>query len=448
MQRREFLKNGAGAVSVMQAGRVLGANDRVVLGLIGCGGRGRYVARGMREAPNVEFAAAADVYLPNAEKGREWAGARARAFQDFRKLLELKEIDAVLIATPDHWHATCAVLALEAGKDVYVEKPWAWSIREGRAIVNAARASGRLAVAGTQHRSSPHFAECAEIVRSGELGEVRFVRVWNYVNRFPEGIGNPPDSDPPEGLDWDFYLGPAPRAAFNRARLLSTYRMFLDYSGGWITDYGTHRFDTVHQIMGADKPLTVSASGGRFSLKDAGDVPDTIIATYEYPGFVLSYEGYMLNGHGLGGRTAGMKYYNARGAEDRPNGMAFYGTNGALFADRIGYEIYAEPKRLAMWGGPADSAMEPRIRPRRTNTTDATFLHAKHFVECVRSRRPSYAEGENGQRATTVAHLGNIALRTGRKLRWDAVAETFPDDREARALLTREPRKPWNLVRF
>ena len=435
----------AGAAS---AGRVLGANDRVVVGMIGCGGRGRYVARGMREAPNAEFGATADVYLPNAEKAREWAGPQAKAFQDFRRLLELKNIDAVLVATPDHWHATCAVLALEAGKHVYVEKPLAYSIREGRGIVKAARRHNRIAVAGTQHRSSPHFAECAKIVQSGELGQVRFVRVWNYVNRFPDGIGNPPDSEVPPGLNWDFYLGPAPKVPFNKARFLATYRMFWDYSGGWITDYGTHRFDTVHQIMGVDRPTAVSASGGRFSLKDAGDVADTVIATYEYPGFVLSYEGYMLNGHGLGGRTQGMLYYNARGAEDRPNGMAFYGTNGALFADRIGYEIYPEPKRLAMWGGPNSSAMEARIAPRRTNTTDATFLHGKHFIECIRTGRKSYADVEVGQRATTIAHLGNIALKVGRKLRWDAETESFPHDSAASALLHRPPRKPWELVKF
>jgi predicted dehydrogenase len=448
MERRRLLQATAAAAGAVPARRVPGANDRVVMGLIGCGGRGRYVAGFMKEAPNTEFAAAADVYLANAEKARQWAGPRARAFQDFRRLLELKEVDAVLIATPDHWHATCAVLALQAGKDVYVEKPLAYSIREGRAIVNAARRHGRIAVAGTQHRSSPHFAECARIVQSGELGEVRFVRVWNYVNRSPKGIGNPPDSDPPEGLDWDFYLGPAPKVPFNRARFLATYRMFRDYSGGWITDYGTHRFDTVHQIMGVDQPAAVSASGGRFTLKDAGDVPDTIIATYEYPGFVLSYEGYLLNGHGCGGRTPGMKYYNMRGNDDRPNGMAFYGTNGALFADRIGYEIYAEPKQIAIWGGPSQNSPEPRIEPRRMNTTDATALHARHFIECVRERKPSYAGVEIGQRATSVAHLGNIALRTGRKLRWDAATETFPGDSGANALLHRTPRKPWDLVRF
>jgi predicted dehydrogenase len=437
MQRRNFLAQSTAAATAASYGRILGANDRVIMGLIGCGGRGRYVARCMKDAPNVEFAAVADVYQGNAEKAREWAGPQAKAFSDFRKLLEEKDIMAVMVSTPDHWHATAAVLACRAGKDIYVEKPLAWSVKEGRAIVEAAAKHGRIAVAGTQHHSSPHFAECAEIVRSGELGEVRFVRVWNYVNHFPALLGNPPDEPAPEGLDWDFYLGPAPKVPFNRARFLATYRSFRDYSGGWITDYGTHRFETVHQIMGVDRPRTVAASGGRFSLKEAGDVPDVIQVTYEYPGFVMSYEGIMMNGHGLGGRTPGQKYYNMRGAEDRPNGMAFYGTNGALFADRIGYEIYAEPQ---------PRSNEPRMKARRMNTTDATPLHAKHFVECVRERKQSPASVEVGQRATSIGHLGNIALETGRKLKWDAAREVFENDAAANAKLARKPRKLWDWI--
>jgi predicted dehydrogenase len=269
------------------------------------------------------------------------------------------------------------------------------------------------------------------MVRSGELGEVRFVRVWNYMSRFPEGIGRVPDSEPPAGLDWDFYCGPAPLRPFNARRFGPTFRQFWDYSGGMITDFGTHRFDTVHQIMGVDTPLIVSASGGRFSMKDAGEMPDTLQATYEYPGFILSYETSDLNAHGLGGRTPGMKYYNARGAEDRPHGEAYYGTNGALFADRIGFEIYPE---------------RDRVKRRQTNVSDATSLHARAFVECVRARKTPPATIEMGHRATLIGHLGNIAFKTGRKLKWDAAREEFVGDAEASKLLGREARKPWNLI--
>jgi len=428
MQRREFL----GAAGLAAAQRVIAANDRVTAGLIGCGGRGRYVAGLMREAPGVDFAATADVYLPNAERSREWAGPAARAYQDFRRLLDRKDLDAVLVATPDHWHASIAVLACQAGKDVYVEKPLAHNVREGRAIVNAARRYNRIVQAGTQHRSSLHFREVQELVQSGAIGKVNWVRVWNYANWFPQGIGREPDSPPPEGLDWDFYLGPAPYVPYNRKRFLVTYRWFWDYSGGYITDFGTHRLDTVQQVMGVSAPQTIAASGGRFSLQDAGEIPDVLQVTYEYPGFVLSYESCLLNGHGVGGRTPGMKYYNAKGAEDRPNGMAFYGTNAALYADRIGYEIYPEPKST--------------IERKQMNTTDATKLHAANFIDCVRSRKPPNAEVEIGHRSTTVAHLGNIAFKTRKKLHWNATTEEFIDDGDASKLLAREPRKPWNLI--
>ena len=428
MQRREFL----GAAGLAAAQRLIGANDRVTVGLIGCGGRGRYVAGLMREAPGVEFAATADVYLPNAERAKEWAGPAARSYQDFRRLLEQKDIDAVLVATPDHWHATIAVLACQAGKDVYVEKPLAHNVREGRAMVKAARRYNRVVQAGTQHRSSPHFREVQEIVQSGALGKVNWVRVWNYANWFPQGIGREPDSEPPTGLDWDFYLGPAPLVPYNRKRFLATYRWFWDYSGGYITDFGTHRLDTVQQVMGVSAPMTIAASGGRFSLHDAGEIPDVLQVTYEYHGFVLSYESCLLNGHGVGGRTPGMKYYNAKGAEDRPNGMAFYGTNAALYADRIGYEIYPEPKST--------------LERKRMNTIDATRLHAANFIDCVRSRKPPNADVEIGHRSTTVAHLGNIAFKTGKKLHWTAATEEFIDDGEASKLLSRQARKPWNLI--
>ena len=426
MHRRTFLAAAA------SAGRILGANDRVRVGLVGCGGRGRYVAGFMREAPGTEFAAVCDVFEPNAARAREWAGPTCRQFADFRKLLELKDIDAVLVATPDHWHASIAVLACQAGKDVYVEKPLAHNVREGRAIVEAARHTGRIVQAGTQHRSAPHFAEAARIVQGGELGPVRFVRVWNFSNMYPQGIGKEPDAAPPNGLDWDFYLGPAPRVPFNRKRFLSSFRWFWDYAGGTITDFGTHRFDTVHQIMGADAPLSVSADGGRFNLQDGGEMPDVLQATYHYPGFVLSYEAVSLNAHGLGGRTPGMRYYNARGTEDRPNGMAFYGTNGALFADRLGFEIYPEGERMAR---------------RQVSAPDATSVHARRFIECVRTREKPPADAETGHRATLIGHLGNIAYKTGRKLTWDAGKEEFPGEPAVNSLLYREPRKPWDLIR-
>lgn len=435
MRRRAVLGMAAAAAS-----RLAGANERVRIGVIGCGGRGRYVARWMREA-GAQIAGAADVYLPNAERLKEESGSDCVVYQDFRRMLERTDIDAVLVATPDHWHAGAAVAACAAGKHVYLEKPFAYSIREGRAVVEAAKRHSRIVQPGMQHRSAEHFRECEAMVREGVIGRVHFVRTWNWVNMTPRGIGAPEPGEPPAGLDWDMYCGPAPLVPFDRRRFLATYRWFWDYSGGYITDFGTHRLDTVQQIMGVEAPATISAAGSRFALQDAGQMPDVLIVTYEYPGFVLQYEGINVNGLGLGIRSAGMQYYNARGPLDRPNGMAFYGTEGTLLADRRGYEILPE---LAP-GAPPPAGVPPRFRTgrRSKNVQDATPEHARAFVDAVRGVRSSPADAETGHRSTSVAHLGNIAYRTGLKLRWDPRREDFDSQPDASQWLSRKPRRGW-----
>jgi predicted dehydrogenase len=454
MRRREFMTEVLGVAATASIGSsatggVLGANDRVNIGWIGCGGRGRYDAQLLQRIPNVAIVAVCDVYEPHATAAQAQVGRHCRCYRDFRKMLEEKNVDAVLIATPDHWHAIPAVLACQAGKDLYVEKPLAHTIEEGRKIVAATRRHNRVAQLGTQHRSAPHLLEAARIVQSGEIGSVHFVRVWNYINMSPDGVGSAAESAPPAGLDWDFYLGPAPYVHFNKNRFLVSYRWFWDYAGGMATDYGTHRFDTVHQVMNEDRPLTASAAGGRYVLKDGCDTPDTLQITYEYPGFVLSYEASMVNGHGCGGRTAGMHYYLTRCQDDRPRGMAFYGTKGSLYADRVGFQIYPEPK--GEFGPGAIHAVEGdsegyRMEPRELQGRDATDLHLRNFIDCVRSRRQPVADVEIGHRSTIVPHLGNISLRTRRKIQWDAEKEQIIGDPKAFQLLSREARKPWDLI--
>lgn len=442
MKRRRFLGQAATTAGLLAASsRALGANERARVALIGCGGRGLTVAKLMAAVPGVSFVAACDVYAPNAAKVKEWAGPGCVAYGDFRRALDRTDVDAVVVATPDHWHAIPTVLACQAGKDVYVEKPLGHNIQEGRAMVSAARRHGRVVQTGMQHRSMPHYAEAQRIIQSGELGAVRFVRLWNYVNLTPNGIGKKADEAPPEGLDWDFYLGPAPKVPYNRNRFLGTFRWFWDYAGGFITDWGTHRFDTVHQIMGADAPRSVTAVGGRFELHDGAETPDTLQVTYEYPGFILSYEAIQMNGQGLGGRTPGRKAYRARGQYDRPHGEAYYGTNGTLIADRLGFEVVPELE-------PAGLAPPTGLRMARRDLAgdDRTDLHVANFIDCVRSRRPPAADVEIGHRSTIVSHLGNIAYRTGRKLRWDADREEITGDAEASALLGRQARAAWSLI--
>ena len=421
MKRRAFLGSIAGSAAIASAAtqrladeKVVGALDRVNIGWIGCGGRGRFVANHLLQLPNVQILAVCDVYQTNAQRARELAGSQAQVYQDFRHVLDRQDIDAVLIATPDHWHAIPTVLACQAGKDVYVEKPLGHNIKEGQAMVAAARQASRVVQTGTQQRSAAHFHQVRQIIQSGELGPVHFVRIWNYRNMYPQGIGRYPDEPPPSGLDWDFYLGPAPQVAFNRNRFLSNFRYFWDYAGGVPTDWGTHRFDVLHLILQADAPTSVCAAGGRFALNDAGQVPDTLQATCQYPGFVLSYEASMLNALGCGPRTPGMNYYHANGPNDRPNGMAFYGTQGTLLADRLGFEIFPElqPGQKATEserGSPAKFRMARQVG----FTSDSTGLHVKDFIDCVRLRGRPAADVQLGHRASTVAHLMNIAYRTG-----------------------------------
>jgi predicted dehydrogenase len=479
LDRRDFL-TGAAVWSAASARRVYGANDRLRIGLIGCGERGTFDARLMRGTPedvravapanyhdgnldprlaasrNVEIAALCDVYGTRLNAARLWA-PQARTYDDFRKLLADPEVDAVVIATPDHWHAQMLVLACDAGKDVYCEKPMYYRLGEGKVMIDAARRNRRIVQAGTQHRSADHIAEAARIVQSGKIGEVRFVRVWNYMGTVSAGSGGNfqsgnapvPDSDPPPDLDWDAWLGPAPKVPFNRNRL--RYRSFMDYTNGIITDYGNHRFDSVHQIMGGSEvPLTAFSTAVRFNKTTAGDIYDMQVATFEYPNYILNYEACNYNGHGLGGRTSGMRYYGMLGAEDRPHGMAFYGTEAALFVDRIGMELYPELKPAARvpGGGSGAVAMVPRMEKIKVNEDEPTPLHVKNFVDAVRERKEPFANIAVGVRATAVGCLGNVAYWTGRKLKWDGDSQNFPDDKDANRFLFRQYREPWDLVKM
>ena len=451
MRRRQFVAKTSAAVAgtALSARRVLGANERVNVALIGCGTRGRLLANLVKETPGAAVTALCDVYDAQVAQARESASEGARAFKDFRRVLDQTDIDAIVVATPDHWHGIIAVSACQAGKDAYVEKPLAHNVKESRAIVEAAKRSRRIVQHGTQHRAAPHYREVQEMVQSGQLGEVRYVRIWNFQNIYPNGIGREPDANPPAGLDWDFYLGPAPLVPFNKARFLGTYRWFWDYAGGWVTDFGTHRFDSFHQVMGVDAPKTVVATGGRLGLKDSGEAPDVLQATYEYPGFIMSYEVCALNAHGAGGRTPDMGYYGMRGEFDRPHGEAFYGTSGTLISDRIGYEIYPEMEPPPRRGEREAPAAGPAYRSERkvVKGRDTTDLLVRNFVECVKSRQAPLASAEIGHRSTIVPLIGNIAYRTGRKLHWNAAQEAFEgNEPEATALLGRQPRRPWTLV--
>jgi predicted dehydrogenase len=431
LSRRDFVKRlraaavatglAAPGLNAASYGEVTGANDRIVLGLIGCGGRGQDVMRHFLELGGT-VAAVCDPDERRMEEAQQLVGGNADKIQDFRKLLERKEIDAVIVATPDHWHALPTVLACEAGKDVYVEKPLAYSVSEGRAMVKAAQRTGRIVQIGTQQRGGEHYHRAVQMIQKGELGKISRARIWNVWNSTLGesggrwgSIGNPPDSEPPAGVDYDLWLGPAPKRPFNPNRFHWNYVYFWDYAGGMMTGWGVHHVDVVHWALGQDAPLAVSADGGKFVLKDARETPDTLDALFEYPGFTLQ---------------ASFYHANARPIEGRDYGIAFYGTQATMVLTREGFEVWPEgdqTQAIQSGGSPLDGPFQ------------------RQFLECMRSRRKPLADVETGQRSTIPVLVANIAYKTGRKLKWDSDSERFIGDEEANQYLKREYRKPWHL---
>ena len=396
--------------------RIMGANGRVGVAVIGLKGLGNLHLRHLTElSADADVVALADVHSG-------WLAERAqmvpdaRTYVDFRRVLDRADVDAVVVATPDHWHALMSVLACEAGKDVYVEKPTSRMIGEGRKIVEAAERHGRIVQAGTQQRSSAVFQRVRDIVRGGKLGKVSFVRAWNYSNDAPDGMGHPPDEAPPEELVWDLWLGPSPSVPFNPNRF-NRWRNFWDYGGGQMTDWGTHHFDIIHWAMGSDAPLEVSATGGTFTLDDNRDTPDTIVAQYEYPGFVLTYE----SRHGNAAQLFGRGY-----------GIVFHGSNATLVVDRRGLEIIPEPGsgvEAATFSGKQETHLE----------------HMVNFLDAVRSRRITVSDIESGHRASSATMLANVSFLTGRTIRWDAENERIVDDADASRRLNAVYRDPWSI---
>jgi predicted dehydrogenase len=438
LTRRTFLSSTAAGVAaatalrpVSASSRIQGANDRVRVAVIGTGRQGQFDMRSQMALPDVEIAAICDVYGANLAKAAGLVSTAAQV-KDFRAVLDNKDIDAVIIGTPDHWHALMTVMACQAGKDVYVEKPTSVAIGEGRKMVEAARKYNRVVQVGTQQRSAKHFQQAAKLVQDGGIGKVAAVRCWNVGNQAPDGIGNPPDGEPPADLDWDLWLGPAPKRPFNANRFgvvadnFSYFRWFWDYAGGMMTDWGVHLIDIVQMAMKADAPTSVSAVGGKFCLTDNRETPDTILASYRYPDFVMTYENRTTNG---------------RPVNDHSYGIEFYGTDGTLFVDRSGFDLTPETRR------DGDQVIGRTLPRRRQASPSENSGHARNFIDCVKSREKPICDIEIGHRSTSTAILGNLAYRSGATLTWDAATEKVANDNQkAAALVDVAYRAPWKLT--
>jgi predicted dehydrogenase len=427
--RRDFLKTaGAAAFTTsLFTGDLRGANDKLNVAFIGTGRMGSSNIGFAGKTAGVEIVAVCDVYQPALERAQAQAKKLGfegcRAVKDFREILADKSIDAVSIATPDHWHAYLTVEACKAGKDVWVEKPACNYVEEGTKMVEAARKYKRVVQAGTMQRSGGFFQKAREIVKSGDVGEITFCRTFQAGMSQKPGYGNPPDSEPPTGLDWDLWLGPAAKRPFNANRWgvaenrWSTFRYFWDYAGGAMTDWGVHLLDIVQFAFDEAMPVSVAAQGGKFYVNDNTETPDTMLVTYRYPGFVGSYES----------RTA-----NPFPMYENTYGTSFHGTKATLMVNRSGYWIF-----------PNEKGKQP-IEEKKRELGDMNAPHWRNFVECIRTRQKPISEIETCVRTTTICLLANIALRSGMTLDWDEKAFTVKQS-EARPYLKAKARAPWKI---
>ncbi len=433
--RRYFL----GALTAAGATRVWGANDRVQVGFIGYGLIGAQHVFDFKNQRDVDCAAMSDAYQPRMEEGARVCGPNTKQYSDFRKLLDDKDLQAVVVSTPDHWHCMHTLMACAAGKDVYVEKPMTLFIKEGRWMIDVARRTKRVVQCGTQQRSGRHYQSGKKLLNDGYLGKVHSVRMGSFRNINP-GFGRPAGDKAPTELAYDMWLGPAPARPYSPHRSLYHFRWFWDYSGGQMTNLAAHEIDILQWWMGVKGPTSVTSTGGRFVLKDDGETPDTQDALLEYPGFTAVWS----HREGSRGRAIGKSEY--------------FGEFGSLSIARDGWEVHPDnkvPPENAVpqfRGQPTGGVNRVEVKPeqwvaakKEPGSSNEQFdLHVRNFLDCIKTRQRPIADVEEGHKTAVACHLANISLRTGRKLRWDADKEEIIGDKEAQAMTERPYRKPWD----
>jgi len=427
MKRRAFLQAAGGMVAapLVIPSRVLGADapsNRVAMGLIGLGDRGEANLGAFMKRAQIVALCDLDPGSERYEPGKHFGLAPMQAkcaphakgavpLKDFRELLARRDIDAVCISTPDHWHAPMVVAAAAAGKDIYCEKPLSLTVRHGRAMVEAVTRAKRVFQCGSQRRSDAKCRKVCELVRNGRIGKLQTVRAGLMGGHWVRTLRKdapPTPEPPPEGFDWNFWLGPAPEAPYLYNRCHWNWRWHLDYSGGMVTDWGAHMLDMAHWGMGRDEGGPVEVEG-----KAQWPARDALYNTATSFEFTATY-------------ADGVKVVVKNG----PIGVRFEGSEGWIDLDGK-----SEPAGL----------FASEIKPEEIHLYDSKNDHQGNFLDCVKSRKPTAAPIETAHRTITVAHLGNIAMRLGRKIRWDPAAEQVVGDDEAAALLDRPLREPWRL---
>lgn len=449
--RREFLGRSSKAAAAMTVGlsatarTAWGANDRIRLGLIGVGNRGTQLLHSFMKNDDVQVAAICDVYQPYLDRKRskvdaqtlqalgtrvpqmgEDLGRDVARYTDFRRLLERKDIDAVVIATPDHWHALQAIAAMEAGKDVYVEKPLSITIHEGRKMVEAAQRTGRVAQVGLHRRSAKLYDNVHQLIQAGKIGKVSVARAYRISNMYARGIGHDSVSAPVTGLDWDMWLGPRSEQPFQRNITPYKFRWWKAYSsqmGNW----GVHYCDAIRWMLEDEAPRSVSAHGGRFAVDDDRTIPDTLEVIFELPSKALLIFG---------------QYEGCGGAALQQGEIEFRGALANLYTETEANGFSVVPGRPGQFQSRRSGVKKEEFQRIDGDLTDQ---HTRNFLDCVKSRATCHCDLETGHRSTTFAHLANIALWTKSRIEWDPRTERITNHEEANQYLHYEYRPPWKL---
>jgi len=431
--RRNFIKTAsvfaAGSVisidALSKARLGIAPSDKIRIGLIGANGMGYNDLASFLKNPEVECIAICDIdknVLTNRTNDLIKLGfAKPKLYVDYRKMLENKDIDVVIIGTPDHWHCLNLVDTLEAGKHAYVEKPIGNSIAEINIMQKAVRKTGKIVQVGQWQRSQPHFVDAVNFIKTGKLGRIRTAKAWSYVD-WKGPVPVVADSAVPEGVDYDMWLGPAPKRPFNKNRFHFTFRWYWDYAGGLMTDWGVHLIDYILYGMGKAVPESVMAIGGKYAFPDdAMQTPDTMTAVYDFKDFTMIWE-----------HTIGIGLGNWK----RPHGMSYVGENGTLVLDRNGWEVFPEKTRM-------------EAVPLQKNVGVGLDIHTKNFLECLKNNTPQKLNCtiDVGRDVALVAQMGNIAFRTGEKVFWDNAKQSFKTT-TANALITPQYQNGWKLPKY
>lgn len=432
LSRRQFLQATAAAaapyiVPASALGRVGGPapSDRISLGAIGVNAMGRANLQNCAQYPDVVVTAVCDVWKTRRDEVLEKYKSTAKGYNDYRELLARKDIDAVIIATPPHWHALLAIHAVEAGKDIYLQKPMTLYPDETLAVRNAVNTHRRISQIGTQIHAGSNYRRVVEWIRSGKLGPVSVVRTFNVMNQGPDGIGRAPKQDPPEGLDWDLWLGPAPERPYNSLLATDSYNhcSFWDYSGGWTPGMAPHIVDLPVWALDLGVPTVASCTGGRYVVKDDGDAPDTQEVIWRYPNLTMTWMMSVCNS---------FAFDFGRGKPARRLGIYFHALNGTLFTDYNKHEVVPEGGYLR------DTTPPPQSVPPSPG-------HEREWLNCIKSRQQPSCSVNYHYKVDLALTLANLSYRLGRSVRFDPVAEKITGDRQAEKLARPVYRHPWKF---